>query len=176
VSIAPQSGDDVRLVVEDLQRLDRQLDVRWEPRAVMVKRGSYSASGQIVDPVYEGRWRVIHYDTSVQTATWRPFTHICYVTEPVEVGSGLKAMSADGPYAPLGPWLVEFFRQADRHNQEGARRLREKLDAMNDASDEAALAAGDDAIEEAASKQYHAGTKAGGGVSEFHPVGIDLRH
>lgn len=171
---APQSGDDVRLVVEELQRLDPQLDVRWEPKGKMVSRGSYDVMGRVKNPVYEGRWEIIHYDTSVKTAEWRAWTRICLVTQPIEVAPGLKAMSADGEYAPLGAWLVEFMRQADRANQEGARRLRERLDAMNDRQDQAGVDGDDDAIEEAASKQYHAGTKAGGGVSEFHPVRVTL--
>jgi hypothetical protein len=171
---APQSGQDVQQVVEDLQRLDPLLDVRWEPKGKMVKRGSYDALGRVIRPVYDGRWQIIHYDTSVKTADWRQYTLICTVTEPVRMAGGLMAMSADGEYAPLGPWLVEFMRQADKHNQEGARRMRERLDAMNDRSDQAAIDAGDDATAEAAGKQYFEGTKAGGGVSEFHPVRVKL--
>jgi hypothetical protein len=171
---APQGEADVRPVVDAMQqRIDPLLDIRWEPRAVMVKRGGYDPMGKVSAPVYDGRWEIVHYDISVKTAEWRAHTRICFVTERVEVAAGLWAMSADGPYAPVGMWLVDFLMQADKHNQEGARKLRARLDAMNDTADQKAIDADDAAIEEAAGRQYFAGTMRGR-VSEFHPVGIAL--
>jgi hypothetical protein len=169
----PQSGDDVRLVVEALQQLDPLLDIRWEPCARLIKAGSYDALGKLVAPIYEGLWEVVRYD-SFNTATWRQHTRICFVTKPVRIAAGLDAMPADGEYAPLGMWLVAFLRQADQWNQEEARRRSKELDALNERLDAQRIGDGEDGIEEAASKQYHAGTKAGGGVSDFHPVRIDL--
>ena len=171
---APQSGEDVESVVRDLKPLDVRLGVRWEPRAVLVRRGRYTGEGKLIDPVYRGLWEIILDDKQAGTADWRSWTRICFVTEPTEVATGLRAMAQDGAYAPLGPWVVEFLRQADKHNRDEAQRLSKRLDSMNERNDEAKLADGDDAIEEAASKQYHAGTKAGGGVSEFHPVTVQL--
>ena len=169
----PQSGDDVRLVVEALQRLDPLLDVRWEPCARLVRAGRYDAQGKLVAPIYEGLWEIVRYD-SFNTATWRPYTRICFVTEKVRIGPDLWAMPADGRYAPLGMWVVEFLRQADQWNQEQARKRSAELDAMNASLDAQRIADGADGVEEAASKQYHAGTKDGGGVSDFHPVRIDV--
>ena len=83
-------------------------------------------------------------------------------------------MEQDGEYAPLGPWVGEFMRQADKANQAEAKRRQERLDALNARADERAMRAGDEGEQEALGRMYHAGTAAGGGVSEFHPVGIDL--
>jgi len=173
--LPPQSGDDVRVVVEALQQLDHLLDIRWEPRAKMVKRGGYTAEGKILNPEYEGRWEIVR-DDHHGTAPWREKTRICFVTTPVEIAPGLKAMDADGDYAPLGMWLVEFMRAADKANQEGARRLSERLDQLNAAKDEAAIRDGDAGMAEYLGAMYHAGTKAGGGVSEFHPVKAETAH
>lgn len=171
----PQSGEDVQQVVEALQVLDPLLDIRWEPRAKMVKRGGYTATGQVIEPEYDGRWEVVRYD-AFGTARWRPYTRICFVTEKVKVCPDLWAMPANGAYAPLGTWLVEFMRQADQWNQEQARQRSADLDALNARLEAQRMADGADGVEEAASKQYHAGTKAGGGVSDLHPVTIDLSH
>ncbi len=170
---APQSGDDVRLVVEDLQALDSLLDVRWEPHAVIVKRGGYDAMGKIINPTFRGLWEIIRYD-GFATQSHRPWTRICFVTQPVEIVPGVKAMVEDGEYAPLGAWLVEFMRAADKWNREEAQKLSATLDAMNERNDQAAIDAGDEATAEAAGYQYFEGTKAGGGVSEFHPVKVNL--
>lgn len=172
---APQSGEDVSRVVEELQLLDPLLDVRWEPRAVLEKYGGYDAMGKLIAPIYRGLWEVIHHSTAVKTAEWREWTRVCFVTKPVRIAAGLDAMPDDGEYAPLGPWLVEFLRQADQHNLEAARRRSEQLDAMNERLDQQRMGLDDAAIEELCGRQYHEGTKAGGGVSEFHPVRIDLK-
>lgn len=171
---APQSGADVETVVRELRLLDARLGVRWEPKAVMVSRGSYGVLGEVVDPVYRGLWEVVLDDKAFSTADWRGWTRVCLVTRPTRLAEGLHAMPQDGEYAPLGQWLVEFLREADRHNQDEARRRSERLDVYNERFDRRAMDAGDDATEEAASKQYHAGTAAAGGVSEFHPVRIDI--
>lgn len=171
---APQSGEDVESVVRELRLLDPLLSVRWEPRAVLEKRGGYDAVGHIIAPIYRGLWEIIRCDTAFSTAPWRNWTRVCFVTKPVTLVAGLTAMAQDGEYAPLGMWVVQFLREADKHNQEAARERSAVLDRMNARHDQRAFDAGDDATEEAASRQYHAGTKAGGGVSEFHPVKIAL--
>ena len=171
---APQSGEDVEAVVRDLKTLDHRFDVRWEPKAVMTKRGRYDTMGKVIHPEYRGLWEIILKDKAFSTAEWRGWTRVCFVTKPVDVAPGLTAMVQDGEYAPLGPWVVEYLRQADKANQAEARRRQERLDALNDAADERAMRAGEDGEREALERQYHAGTKAGGGVSQFHPVGIDL--
>lgn len=171
---APQSGEDVASVLRGLRELDPRFGIRWEPRAVMVERGSYDPLGKVVEPKYRGLWEITLDDKTFGTANWRSWTRVCFVTKPVEVAAGLTAMAQDGEYAPLGEWVVQFMREADRHNQREVERRRKRLDDMNERADNRAMAAGDDATEEAASKQYHAGTKAGGGVSEFHPVKIEI--
>lgn len=171
---APQSGEDVASVVRELRLLDPRLNVRWEPKAVMTKRGHYDTLGKVIHPEYRGLWEIILEDKAFSTAEWRGWTRVCFVTVRTEVAPGLMAMVQDGEYAPLDMSVVEFMRQADKHNQEGARRLQERLDKMNERADAAAMRAGEDGEREALERQYHAGTKAGGGVSEFHPVRIAL--
>lgn len=174
MSDAPQSGDDVDSVVRELRLLDSRLGVRWEPCAVMVTRGGYDAMGKVRSPVWRGLWEITLADKVFSTAEWRDYTRVCFVTVPVDVAPGLQAMAQDGAYAPLGPWVVAFLREADKHNRDAARRLQARLDRMNDAADEAAARAGEDGERELLGRMYHTGTKAGGGISEFHPVGIDL--
>ena len=171
---APQSGEDVASVVRALRLLDHRFGVRWEPRAVLVQRGSYNATGGLVEPIYRGLWELILDDTAFRTAPWRQWTRVCFVSTPVRVAAGLDAMPQDGPYAPLGMWLVEFMRQADKHNQEAARRRARQVERLNEERDARTMAAGDEGTAEAARKQYHLGTKAGGGVSRFHPVRIQI--
>lgn len=172
---APQSGEDVASVVRELRLLDPRLNVRWEPKAVMAKRGGYSIEGKVRHPEYRGLWEIILEDKSFSTAEWRGWTRVCFVTVQQEVAPGLNAMVQDGEYAPLDMSVVEFMRQADKHNQDGARRLQERLDRINTAADAAAARAGEDGEREAMERMYHTGTKAGGGVSEFHPVRISLK-
>lgn len=161
-------------MVRELRLLDPRLGVRWEPRAVMTKRGRYDPMGKVVDPEWRGLWEITLDDKAFSTAEWRDYTRVCFVTVQVEVAPGLKAMVQDGEYAPLDMSVVEFMRQADKHNQDGARGLQARLDRMNDAKDAAAARAGEDGEREAMERMYHAGTKAGGGVSEFHPVAVNL--
>lgn len=172
----PQSPDQVQAFVDELRLAvnDPLLGVRWEPRAVMVARGGYDVTGKVKDPVYRGLWEIIRDSTRDKTATWRSWTRICFVTQPVRVEAGLDAMVQDGLYAPLGEWLITFLKQANLANLKAAQRVRRRLEALNERNDEAALRAEDAAAEEAASRIWHKGTAAGGGVAEFHPVGVTL--
>lgn len=102
-------------MIEALKRLDHLLDVIWDPKAKMVARGSYDVLGGRLDPVYDGRWKIIRFDTP-NLDDRRNYAVITTVTERVPVAPGHKAMTmqVDGAYAPIGMWLVEFMETWDR--------------------------------------------------------------
>lgn len=171
---APQSDAEVRPVVDALQRIDPRLDVLWDPRAVIERRGGYDPLGKILEPTYGGRWKVILHDRAAKLADWREYTLICVVTpRATDAPPGVHALVHDGPYAPLGEWLVEYIRAVDRANGSRVRAISDAIDAAvarQHAADDAAHA---DAVREAADFQYDEGTREGS-VAQYHPVGIDL--
>ena len=174
--MAPQSRDEVDPVERRLRVLDDRLRIEWEPKAVMAKRGGYDAFGRVISPTYDGRWAIRLKGDPYRTTTYRPDTLITYVTKPVEVGSGttkITAMSADGPYAPVGDWLVEVMQSWDRHNREAMMRASAILDGLNAKQDDAALLAGQEGEREKLDEMFFHGTIRGG-VSTQHPVGVTL--
>lgn len=174
---APQSPEEIQRWERELQQLDPRLHVRWNPEAVLLTPGRYDAIGRAVLPTYDGRWEVILLDDAgFKTAEWRPWTLVTRVTALVEQRVGVhrvRTMELNGPYAPVGEWLVAHLREIDRANVEAARRLGETLEKMH-AKQEADAVEATDGEREALERVYHGGTKEGGGVSEFHPVGITL--
>lgn len=174
---APQSRDEVDVIERELQRMDARLAIQWEPRAIMVKRGGYDAMGKVINPVYDGRWKVVVRGDPNRTAMWREDSLVTYVTAPQTMGSGARKvhlMTADGPYAPIGWWLVEHMRSWDRANREMIdAHLREQLDAENDRVDRETLAAGEAGEAEALDRMFFDGTMRGG-VSTIHPVHANL--
>lgn len=174
---APQSPDEIQRWERELQAIDPRLHLRWNAEAIVVKGGSYDVLGRAVPPTYDGRWEVILLDDAgFKTADWRPWTLVTRVSEVVEQRVGrhtVRTMHVNGPYAPVGEWLVAYLREIDRANVEAARRLGETLEAMHARQDADAVQATDGEVE-ALERVYHGGTKEGGGVSEFHPVGITL--
>lgn len=138
--LAPQSEEEIRPIVERLQQIDPLLDIRWNPEAVIVKPGSYSVEGHRVDPIYDGRWEVIRYQTpSLRSKVERDFIVLCTVTEPHTEGGILYMVPLrdGGKYAPIGEWLVTLMHEADAQNVEQFRKLREKLWAQHDAAEAA---------------------------------------
>ena len=173
---APQSWAEVGPVEAQLRLLDDAIRIEWEPRAVMIGRGSYDANGKAVDPKYRGLWKVIKLGDPNRTATWRDHAIITYVTVPTTIGSGAKkvhAMQADGPYAPVGDWLVEHMRSWDRANREAALTASAVMDEWNAKRDEAALLAGQDGEAELLERVTHQ-TAMRGGVTTSHPVAVNL--
>lgn len=171
--LPPQGSDEVAPVVAGLRRIDARFDVIWTPRAVVVTHGGYDATGKLRASIYDGRWEVILDDPSTRTQTHRGYTRVCFVTPPVAIAQGVRGMQADGPYAPVGPWLVAFFQQADRANNDAMQGLSATLDAINAKADAAVLASTDDGTREACHRVYDDAVREGG-VAQFHPVGIDL--
>lgn len=175
-SDAPQSREEVEPIERALRQLDDAIRIEWEPLAVMAKRGGYDAQGKVINPVYDGRWAVVKKEDPYRTTSYRPDTRICFVTETVVVGTGAKqitAMQEDGPYAPVGWWLVDVMRSWDRANREAMNEASAILDDWNTQQDAAALVAGQDGEAERLEAMFMRGTMRGG-VSTSHPVRVNL--
>lgn len=150
--LAPQSDEEVRPVVEALRRrLDPLLDIRWEAKAVMTKRGHYSAIGESRLPEYDGRWEIIRYDPSASLHDDRihngqPYVRIIRITELASGGIANKypVMVADGAYAPVGMYLVAYMAVWDRAQQHFIKAMdalweeHEAVDRLNHADSQAA--------------------------------------
>ncbi len=177
---APQSWVDVKPFEDELRRMDDRLRIHWNPRAVPVFGQLTDVKGRRAVVGHDGRWEVILVGSDkahFRTQSVRDYTLVCRVTKPTEVTQGgmkVPAMVEHGPYAPIGAWLVTFLRLADRHNVESARKLSQTLDAMQAAREAAMEAEAMAHQQENAEREYHRGTKEGGGVSELHPVTIEL--
>lgn len=131
---APQSWEELAPYIEALKRLDPLLDIRWNPKAFMTQPGSYSALGKRVDPVYDGRYEVIRWQTP-NLHRERGYAVICTVTEPYVLQSGGKTipmMQDHGPFAPVGWWLVDFMALWDRAQGRLAEAYAEEVWAEHD--------------------------------------------
>lgn len=175
-SSAPQGWAEVGPIEAELRRLDDRLRIEWDPEAIMVKRGGYDAQGRIINPVYDGRWKVVIKGDPNRTAMWREDSLLTYVTAQVIIGSGKEkvyAMEANGPYRPIGEWLVEHLRAWDASNREWVKEQRLALDAYNDRQDAATLADAEAGEAEILDEMFFEGTKEAG-VSNQFPVAITL--
>jgi hypothetical protein len=112
--LQPQSDEEIRPVVEALRRLDPLLDILWNPKAIQVAPPGFNAFGVAnVAAKYDGRWDVVRYDTP--TALREGATHvvITHVTE-LDRSTAIPVMRAEGAYAPVGMWLVDYMQLWDR--------------------------------------------------------------
>jgi hypothetical protein len=122
--LQPQSDLDVRPVEADLQALDRFLYLAWQPRARIVRPGSYDPYGVPIPPTYEGRWEVrrrteMGEDQLIWQVAW----------EAGEDGH------TQGDYRAVGPWLVAKMRRWDQALRAEAEAYRAKLWAEHDAAE-----------------------------------------
>lgn len=155
-----------------LQQMDPLLDFRWNPKSVMVEKGSYSEVGKLIDPIYEGRWDVIRHHTENLHPERGDYAVICTLTQPQRI-EGILCLSHDGPYAPIGEWVLELMRSADAQNVRQFTALRKKLWAQSDALDEAESKINEgEAIEGLKSVLFKA--NYAGGVGRFQGRGADF--
>ena len=175
--LQPQSDEDIRPVVEEIKRLDPLVDVRWNPRARITKPGSYTILGKRTDPEYLGLWEVIRYNSPGLTD--RGYVRLCFVTKPVRFGRReILMMETDGPYAPIGSWLIEYMRTWDSAQRQFAK-VMEEVDVENERFQEGELAAlidGGGAHQEACERVYHrvAGPYwMGGAQGKAHPITVE---
>lgn len=162
----------------ELQRLDPLLDVQWNPKARIVKAGYYLAeAGKRVDPVYDGRWEVIRWNTPGLNQR-RDYTVLFQVCEWKRYGArGVILIEREGAYAPLGPWLVEYMRTCDAANVAAHQQLKDELDRQEEAieRDFQNTIADRAAHQEALEKVYHKAAGPywmGGAQGKAHPITV----
>ncbi len=172
---APQPETEVAPIRAALQGIDHLLDVKWNPRALVVRYGSYDANGNIRPALYDGRWELIRYESATTLHPdrgERSYTVLAQVTEPVMYG-GVRCMVHSGPYAPVGWWLVDFMADADAANAQAFRERQRRL-----AVADMAVAAGEDAIDEdgamAMLDRQHFNNNYRGGVGNWQGRGADF--
>lgn len=152
----PQSQEEIQPVIEQLQKLDARLDIRWNPKAVMTKRGKYSPLGKRKDPEYDGRWEIILHSRATSISN-KEYTVLVVVTEASRIGGRqVLIMTKDGAYAPVGEWLLEYMRTWDAAQSELYRRNKQTLDREDELANSAASVINDRAAhQEAAERVYH---------------------
>lgn len=118
----PQSDEDIQRFVGELRVAvsDPLLDIRWNPKAVMVAPGRYDGFGVMKrGPVYDGRWEVIRHDTAASLHLERDFTVIVQLNG-YESFKGSKRtvlfMHAKGPYTPVDRRLIDYMEQCNAAN------------------------------------------------------------
>ncbi len=168
----PQSDTELAPIVAAIQAIDPLLDIAWNPRAIVVRYGSYDAEGNVQPAVYDGRWEIRRADQGTSLHPGRGYTVLCRITEQT-VHGGVPAMLWDGPYAPVDWRVVEFLQNADAAN---ARAFRERQRRL--AVADIAVTAGEDAIDEdgalAMLDRQHFNNNYRGGVGNWQGRGADF--
>lgn len=173
---APQSAEEIRPFVDALQRMDPLIDIRWDPKAVLLEAGSYSVFGKLVPPTYDGRWQVIRWQTPLSrtpTKDRSDFIIICTVGEYTRK-NGILQILRDGAYEPVDDRLVELMRSADSHNVEQFRKLRETLWAASDQVDIDADKINDAEAREGLDRAHFKANYAGG-TGNWMSTGADFK-
>jgi hypothetical protein len=119
----PQSQEEIAPIEAELRKLDSQLRIRWNPKAIMVSRGTIDAVGHSGEPIYAGRWQVERIAGESNLAP-----SVIYVVR--EDGKGKEA------YKAVGFWLVDFFNKWDagqRHFLDLMRQAWAEHDAVEEA-------------------------------------------
>jgi len=119
----PQSQEEIAPIEAELRKLDSQLRIRWNPRAIMVSRGTIDAVGHSGEPVYRGLFQVERIPGESNLVP-----SVIYLV--CEDGAGKQA------YKPVGYWLVDFFNKWDagqRHFLDLMRQAWAEHDAVEEA-------------------------------------------
>ncbi len=172
---APQSTEELAPIVAAIRAIDPLLDIRWNPRAVVVAYGSYDAEGNVKPAVYDGRWQIIRYESATTLHPdrgERSYTVLTNVTEQSTHG-GIPCMLYEGPYAPVDWRVVDFLQNADAANVQAFRERQRRL-----AVADMAVTAGEDAIDEdgalAMLDRQHFNNNYRGGVGNWQGRGADF--
>lgn len=173
MSAAPQSPDEVASVVAALRAIDPRFDIAWNPTAVCTDQGQFDAYGLVSGRKFRGLWQLRILTEHGATSDKRNYHIVCHVTAPVRHPGLPAAMQEDGPYAPVGEWLIEFMRAADYANRQGLNALLDKVEAKNTRVERDQDQPLEELQMESLSKHYFKKTMEGG-VSDFHPVRVDL--
>lgn len=160
----PQSDRDIKPIIDTLREMDPLLNVRWNPEAILLEKGFYTGSGQLVPPVYEGRWQVIRdLPRGEESHDGKPYLVIVTVTQPArDPQYGHLLMVKDGAYAPVGQWLIEYMRAADAANVRAFTELRERMWKQHDQIEERAAQIDEGEAREGLDRVHFKANYAGG--------------
>jgi len=172
----PQSDREIRQFVARMRETlnDDKLDIIWNPTFRLVAGGTYTATGELVPPVHEGRWQVTRRIGAGEGRDGKDDIVLCTV-RAYTLMAGILAFEADedAGYAPVDERLLVLLRSADSANVRQFEELRKRIWAADDAID----AAGDRINEgEAIAGLDHAHFKTNyaGGVGNWKGRGVDL--
>lgn len=168
----PQSDREIRPIVEALRAMDEKLDLVWNPKQHMLTPGSYSETGKLIPPEYDGRWNVIRHQTENLHPERGDYAVICVLSEPRRQ-DGILYLTKDGPYAPVGEWVLELMRSADAQNQRTFKALRHKLWAQHDQLHENDAKINEAEAREGLDRVLHKVNYAGG-VGKYAGKGADF--
>lgn len=158
----PQSDRDIKPIIDRLRELDSLLNVRWNAEAILLEKGSYTETGKLIPPRYDGRWQVIRdLPRGEESHDGKPYTVICTVTEPHREG-GILFMVKDGPYAPIGEWLLEYMHAADAANVRAFSELRDRLWRQHEAIEDREAQIDEAEAREGLDRVHHKANFAGG--------------
>lgn len=168
----PQSQEEVGRIVRELRLMDPLLDILWNPKAILVEKGSYTETGKLIPPIFDGRWEVIRHQTENMHPERGDYAVICQLSQPARQ-DGLLYITKDGPYAPVGEWVLELMRSADAANVARFKAIRDKLWAQHDKLESDA-----DKINESEAREgldrVHFDANYAGGVGNWQGKGADF--
>jgi hypothetical protein len=169
---APQSKEEIRPIIESIQTIDRLLDIIWNPQAVLLEKGRYSEIGKLIPPIYDGRWQVIRHQTENFHPERGDYAVICTLTTP-ERHDGILCLTHDGPYAPVGEWVIELMRSADAQNVRQFEAIRNKLWRQHDLMEEREADINEAEAREGLDR-VHFDANYAGGVGNWQGKGADF--
>lgn len=127
---------------KDIQLLDPNLRLVWNPSAFISTPGCFDAYGNIVPARYEGRWQVQikGYGDGELTVVHT-------------LGSETDATK---PYRSPGPWLVQYLREwdaAQRHFMESMKKAMEEEERMKASAESELWEKGEEELNRFAAEQ-----------------------
>lgn len=161
---APQSRSEILPFVRELQRLDPLLDIRWNPRCLLIEPPRFAVTGGTVPGKYDGRWEVVRAKSESWRSAGQPLSDDFVVVI-------YQVRDEHGGYKPVGAWLVEFLRKWDSQQAH----FRDELEKLRreEEREEAAFMAVDESAIEHAVHQLAFASKHEGGRSVWFGQGYD---
>jgi hypothetical protein len=88
-------------IAEGLRNIREGIHLRWNPKAVLVKKGDIDASGKVRDPGYDPRFEL--WDTDPEGGE--------YII--------MRLQNIDGSFRPPGEWLLDVVRKTNPERFDG---------------------------------------------------------
>ena len=136
-------------VDQELRNIREDFELRWNPKAVLVKAGSYDATGKLRDPVYEPRFEL--WDRDPNGRDYRV----------------MRLQHPDGSFRAPGQWLITHLQKINpaRYGGNLERMLRE-LEEHNTLKEVGTIKDSDDLIEAASNwAAWHETPKSGAALT-----------